>query len=653
MKRSVQSGIGGDILDDNQLNEQELQDLANYQSLQTYGAAKPAPPPTFIPDFVHLANKVLRFFCFFKETVNESPQEFYRIRPCKIFYYLVDDTIAINEPPFDNSGMTQGKFLKKQKIPKNDQMEYYHWSDINIGWDIGIYGRVFHVYDCDKFTKTFLESEGVELNPPEPLPADPYTENRKKASLMNVGKTPSPYDKFKQFLEMDPQVLRYYCLWDTRKMPFGDVKEYIINYYLSNDTLEVRAIHRENDGMDPFPVFIGRSRIPINRLDLPSTHPAVALESTEKEIKEYITPAHFTIGKTVKILNRDFLVYDFDNFTKSYYNRYFGITDFTPLDVSHLLPDRVGPVPKTMTKKVDKEFEKPVAGQGSTKNAQPSARQGETPHIVTKQNCEAPEGFDPEQSVAALNKQAGQSAGEIVNPSAEDKEIVCACDPENIALRFEAVMDSVLDENYDRRFIISFRLSDKRIFIYEPPVRNSGITLRKFLTPIRIRKPDSPIDDPVYYDVTDFYIGAVINVFQHRFIITNADMFVLKYMEKNPHIFSSSAIEGFRNKVTENITADVKVPFNRKPGDLESMVAKTVAHLKSIGFTDKTEIYEMFLKYNKDREGYLKAANIQNICRNLHLPTDRDVIDEIVKKCTDDPEGRISLEQFRLFIEGN
>lgn len=54
-------------------------------------------------------------------------------------------------------------------------------------------------------------------------------------------------------------------------------------------------------------------------------------------------------------------------------------------------------------------------------------------------------------------------------------------------------------------------------------------------------------------------------------------------------------------------------------------------HMKSIGLTDRSEIFELFLKYDKDREGYLKAKHIENICKKLHIPSDKDVINEVSK----------------------
>ena len=41
-------------------------------------------------------------------------------------------------------------------------------------------------------------------------------------------------------------------------------------------------------------------------------------------------------------------------------------------------------------------------------------------------------------------------------------------------LRYAAELDSVVPEDKGRKFIISYRLADDMIYVYEPPIRNSG-----------------------------------------------------------------------------------------------------------------------------------------------------------------------------------
>ncbi len=105
---------------------------------------------------------------------------------------------------------------------------------------------------------------------------------------------------------------------------------------------------------------------------------------------------------------------------------------------------------------------------------------------------------------------------------------------------------SVRQEDKDRRFIISYRLSDDMITIYEPPQRNSGILGGKFLERTKVRKPGSSIDNPEFYTPADFKIGSQIEIFRHKFIITNADRYVLEYLESFPEIYPLDTINSLR-----------------------------------------------------------------------------------------------------------
>jgi len=88
-----------------------------------------------------------------------------------------------------------------------------------------------------------------------------------------------------------------------------------------------------------------------------------------------------------------------------------------------------------------------------------------------------------------------------------------------------------------RRFIFIYCLSDDTLSIYEPPIRNSGFTGGKYLDRCRVARPGSLAESPTYYGPQDFYIGAVVDVFRKRFVITDADYYVLKYIDEHEHQF--------------------------------------------------------------------------------------------------------------------
>jgi len=69
----------------------------------------------------------------------------------------------------------------------------------------------------------------VELNAVEDCPADPYTAARVERLTVKMAKTPSDFDKLRQFLEMDRKVLRFYCMLDDRDRLFGQFKKFILH----------------------------------------------------------------------------------------------------------------------------------------------------------------------------------------------------------------------------------------------------------------------------------------------------------------------------------------------------------------------------------------------------------------------------------------
>ena len=49
-----------------------------------------------------------------------------------------------------------GYLVRRQRLPKNDAGESWNWRDLNNGVDLTVYGKVFHLSKCDKFTKVCI-----------------------------------------------------------------------------------------------------------------------------------------------------------------------------------------------------------------------------------------------------------------------------------------------------------------------------------------------------------------------------------------------------------------------------------------------------------------------------------------------------------------
>ncbi|CAF1059978.1 unnamed protein product [Didymodactylos carnosus] len=583
-----QVGLGGTRINYNQISEDELELLRNYRPELIYGKAVVNTPDKFVPATLAFDKKVLRFYGYFKQTVPESPIEYYRVRPVKIFYYLEDDSLEIHEEVQENSGIPQGKLVRRHRFPKNDQGETYNWRDLNLGQNLAVYGKVFRICDCDAFTKEWLESEGITVQSSEPIPHDPYLTKRRQTAELKTYKTKNEFDKLKQFVEMDNKVLRFYAVWDDQNQMFGEKRQFIIQYYLVNDTLEVREVHKANDGRDPFPILITRHKVPIDRYNIKGTFPHIFLELTNTEVIDYFKPSDLMIGKSVNIYGRNFLIYDCDVFTKTFFQKNFGITNFDPINIES---------PQVEHAKMEIP---PFNGFGSLEDS--------------LQNC--------------LRLQ----------PDRPKKDYVKLMENEHRVLRYEAILDSPRETDQLRRFVISYRLADDSISIYEPPGRNTGIIGGRFLERTRVSKPGSTPQQPLYYGPQDFYIGAIIEVFRRRFVIKSADLFVLKFAEEHPEQFSPQVIESLRQHLSDtsgrvDARSALAIHVRRQPGDFIRLYAEIRNKLKHMRVTNHEEIRQMFLRYDKDRTGYIVKENIVDLFRQLHLPLENDIIDAVCTIC--------------------
>ena len=78
--------------------------------------------------------------------------------------------------------------------------------------------------------------------------------------------------------------------------------------------------------------------------------------------------------------------------------------------------------------------------------------------------------------------------------------------------------------------------------------RNSGVIGGKFLERTRVPKPGSSVDNPEFYHPNDFSIGATVIVFNHKFVITDVDKYVVRYMEEHSGDYLPETINSLRQK---------------------------------------------------------------------------------------------------------
>lgn len=114
-----------------------------------------------------------------------------------------------------------------------------------VGEDITIYGRTFHVYDCDTQTREFCELNQCPQTKAEPCPTDAFNSVPQKPTVSHDRDFAEHYLggtrvlSQKQFLDNDRKVLRFYAFCEERPI--------VIHYFLADDTIEVLEVHFSNE----------------------------------------------------------------------------------------------------------------------------------------------------------------------------------------------------------------------------------------------------------------------------------------------------------------------------------------------------------------------------------------------------------------------
>ena len=118
-----------------------------------------------IPAWVAYDAQQLAYAAYFVEPSVDGRE---RVRSCAIRFYLEDGTVDVCEPRVDNSGLDQGKLLKRHRAVASDgrDLTFHH---LRVGEPVVIYGREYNVTACDDFTREFLAREGVEERALRPL----------------------------------------------------------------------------------------------------------------------------------------------------------------------------------------------------------------------------------------------------------------------------------------------------------------------------------------------------------------------------------------------------------------------------------------------------------------------------------------------------
>mmetsp|Transcript_13121 Transcript_13121/g.20773 ORF Transcript_13121/g.20773 Transcript_13121/m.20773 type:complete len:623 (+) Transcript_13121:118-1986(+) len=451
--------------------------------------------PTISPAWLKHEKQVLRFYGFFQEAVVERPDENSRYRQISIMYFMEDGTMRISEPRVENSGIQQGSFLRRHRVPRDDGQGFIGPDDLRCGAELTFYGRTYHMTGCDRFTRWFYEQNGIDVGEDEPLMMDLWQKSYKLTKTIEKGGVPPtksavdsktlmkfqlgapPADKkFIQFLLNDRKVLRFKGFWDDHTL-YGARVYFVIHYYLSDNTVEINEAHCRNSGRDKYPGFMKRG--PLHKKNSSMAVPGMLAADAPLYL-----PEDFVVGSSIEIWGRTVMLYDCDDFTRNFFQDYLGIDQFEgKIDVS----------------------DKPVKHR---KLAPP-------PHNGIGK---------PEDSLIST---------QMIVPKAPKIDLAKMMTKTGEILRFEAKFVNGEPEDEMRRLVISYYPMDDEVMVAEIPVRNSGHMAGKFAAKRRIHNPDSG----EYFKLTDFFVGARPFFSGQPLLITRADEHCLQYLEAHPEEF--------------------------------------------------------------------------------------------------------------------
>merc|ERR550537_1671694 len=358
---------------------------------------------------------------------------------------------------------------------------------IRVGEELVIYGRHIQVIDCDEFSRAYY----LSLDPPieqldaQPIPRDNFGQARMDATSSESA-LPRSYEKLyremmlggghinqnqQQFMENDRKVCRFFATLDDLMTAQYECRPFTVLYFLANDTVEIREQYPLNCGRDNFPIFFRRGKIV--KGDSQGQGPADPIIPAE----EYVKIEDFYVGARMSLLNRDFFVYDADDFTRAFFERQLGSPLRPKIDVR--LPEREVPRPPTPD----------YTGYGSWDDSMASVL-----NLVPKV---------PRRDFHKL----------MYN----DKKV----------LRFTAKFDVPKEEDINRRFVISYYLWDDGLSVHEPPQRNSGILSGKFLEKgAHLNQETGRLFEP-----DNLLPGSVIRVCNHAFRMLDMDERTRKILE--------------------------------------------------------------------------------------------------------------------------
>jgi len=248
----------------------KIEDARRHSSFAASGIIKEEDQHSYMK-FLQWDTKVLRFFCVWDDRQSMYGDQ----RKFVLRYYLADDTMDMVEEHVANGGRRTGNFLRRGRVPKSTPEsivgsgdvhsgDYFTPADLMVGDTLTIYNRIFFIYGCDTFTRTYYSRNfGITDMPefdvdPEPLPSTAVrapvpaysglgTQEDSFGSVLYLVPKP-PAKNIMKMLQNEKKRLRFRARFSEPKDAADEQRRFIITYFMADDTISVYEETINNSG---------------------------------------------------------------------------------------------------------------------------------------------------------------------------------------------------------------------------------------------------------------------------------------------------------------------------------------------------------------------------------------------------------------------
>eukprot|EP00758_Cryptobia_borreli_P012905 Tbor_TRINITY_DN5788_c6_g1::TRINITY_DN5788_c6_g1_i2::g.20651::m.20651 len=462
---------------------------------------------------ITLDDKILHFYAYFEEPVPESPTESIRVRPVEINYYTDDETISISEPRVVNSGLRGGLLLKRGKVPVTLRMreqfpddDHININHLNVNKCLKMYGTFYYIFDCDAFTRQFMEDLGIDVPPPQDCKEDTFAYSaRLRREMLEIpgvfgiksqDHTVENATRGRRFIQDSGKVLRFYGQWDDRENIGGTVHKLEVRYYIDDDTMSIKESQSSTEVVSG--VFLSKRRLPKDGKYAKASELTFAgrvngiRETFLGQTNAYYCAQDLYVGMHLNVFGRNIVIIDADDYTRDYFIQNFGIELNAGFE-GYGIPEALNSTSFEDRRPAEVPVP-PYTGYGAEDDSLASCKR-----LVLKVPLKPPALADDEETLR-YNMQ-------FYEPSWPD------------------------DRN--RRFVLHYYTDDGEVMIQERPLKNTGIDGGRWLRRQRLRtNPDDWHSKPQYLTLDQINVGAILNINKFYFRVMDMDEHSANYLAR-------------------------------------------------------------------------------------------------------------------------